>query len=49
MASAVPCMRLGKNMLVEGMKELKLPPPQAGEKGQQHQDPIGGVAGFCTA
>ena len=29
MASAVPCSRLGKNRLVDGMKDEKLPPPRS--------------------
>ena len=31
-ASAVPCSRLGKNRLVDGMKDEKLPPPSPASK-----------------
>jgi hypothetical protein len=47
-ASAVPCRRLGKNRLVEGMKELKLPPPRPARNARVRSIQYG-VSGFCTA
>ena len=47
-ASAVPCSRFGKNRLVEGMKDEKLPPPRPAMKASSISTQYG-VAVFCTA
>jgi hypothetical protein len=48
MASAVPCSRFGKNRLVEGMNEEKLPPPRPARKASTISTQYG-VDGSCTA
>jgi hypothetical protein len=48
MASAVPSSRLGKNRLVDGMNEEKLPPPSPA-KNESSNNTQYGTLGSCTA
>ena len=48
MASAVPSSRFGKNRLVEGMNDEKLPPPSPA-KNESSNSTQYGTFGSCTA